>query len=194
MLPSERHLVVGLGNPILGDDSIGFRIAALLARVAATRPGRHPDLEIVPTSLSGFRLLDLIRGFDRLTVIDSMSTGLFRAGHLSKIRIDEMSGLDEPPPSVHHFSLGSLIELAGTLAPGSRYPTRIGIYAIEIRVPRTYTTDISPDLRDRVWGLARTIWTGEGLGDFPETIPSERVSTTDGSPLAAPGFPGGAGQ
>ena len=60
-----KTLVLGLGNPILSDDSVGFRVVQEL-RDRINRPG----LTFMESSDAGLGLLDLINGYDKAFIID----------------------------------------------------------------------------------------------------------------------------
>ncbi len=64
--------MLGMGNPILCDDAVGIR----LARDLQLRAGQQPDVDyIVDCSVGGLNLLDLVTGYDRLIVFDSIRAG-----------------------------------------------------------------------------------------------------------------------
>ncbi|NLZ00969.1 MAG: hydrogenase maturation protease, partial [Pirellulaceae bacterium] len=66
-----KTLVLGLGNWIVSDDSIGLRVAAELAKVLADRE----DVEVSEDYWGGLRLMERLVGYDRAIVIDAISTG-----------------------------------------------------------------------------------------------------------------------
>jgi len=66
-----RTLVLGLGNSLLKDDSVGLRVAAELRPLLAGRPDVTVDEDI----WGGLRLMERMIGFDRAIVIDAMSVG-----------------------------------------------------------------------------------------------------------------------
>ena len=66
-----KGVLVGLGNPIVGDDSIGIRV------VEAIKDSKEiPDnFTIIPdASLGGLPLVELIRGFDKAIIVDAVET------------------------------------------------------------------------------------------------------------------------
>jgi len=66
-----KTLVIGLGNPILGDDGVGWKVAKELTTLI------DPDtsVEIDCASLGGLSLMERMLGYQRVIVIDSMETG-----------------------------------------------------------------------------------------------------------------------
>ena len=78
-------LVIGLGNPLVTDDSVGLRVAAELRSRLAGRP----DVEVTEDYWGGLRLMEQMVGYDRAIVIDAICSGA-------------------PPGTIHHLSTGDI--------------------------------------------------------------------------------------
>jgi hydrogenase maturation protease len=76
-----KTLILGLGNPLITDDSIGLRVAAELK----TRLAGRPDLEVAEDYWGGLRLMEQMVGYQRVIVVDAICTGA-------------------PPGTIHHLS------------------------------------------------------------------------------------------
>jgi len=66
-----KTLIIGLGNPLVTDDSVGLRVAAELKGLLAERP----DVEVTEDYWGGLRLMERMVGYDRAIVVDAISTG-----------------------------------------------------------------------------------------------------------------------
>jgi len=66
-----KTLILGLGNPLVTDDSVGLRVAAELKRLLADRPG----VEVDEDYWGGLRLMERLAGYDRAVVVDAIQTG-----------------------------------------------------------------------------------------------------------------------
>lgn len=66
-----RTLVLGLGNPLVKDDSVGLRVAAELKR----RLAGQPDVDVEEDYCGGLRLMERMAGYDRAIVIDAIVAG-----------------------------------------------------------------------------------------------------------------------
>ena len=66
-----KTLILGLGNPLISDDSVGLRVAESLRALLADRP----DVEIDEDFWGGLRLMERMIGYDRAVIIDAMQTG-----------------------------------------------------------------------------------------------------------------------
>ncbi|MGB9689472.1 hydrogenase maturation protease [Thermogutta sp.] len=67
----KRTLVLGLGNPILSDDSVGLRVVQELQKILLPRK----DLVIDEDHWGGLRLMERLAGFDRAIIIDAIQSG-----------------------------------------------------------------------------------------------------------------------
>jgi len=117
-------LVVGLGNPILGDDGVGWRVAE---RVGASL--NDSDIDVLCLSLGGLSLMEHLAGYRRVLIVDAMTTGA-AAGTLHRIDAREM---DEPSiqhtASVHDLSLAAALALGREL--GIDLPEEIQVIGVE---------------------------------------------------------------
>ena len=67
-----KTLLLGMGNPILCDDAVGIRLAGAIAE----RLGPRPGLDVVEEcSIGGLNLIEVIAGYDRVIVLDSIMVG-----------------------------------------------------------------------------------------------------------------------
>jgi len=63
-----KTLILGVGNPILTDDSVGICVANEIEKFSL------PNVEVIETSLAGISLLDYVVEYERLIIIDSIKT------------------------------------------------------------------------------------------------------------------------
>jgi len=160
-------IVLGMGNPILGDDGAGYRIAELLEERFSGGGGP----EVIPTSSDWICILDHLDGFRRLVVVDTISTGCHPPGTVRALSPSEL-GSDSPLYSIHHLSVIEALELGGSM--GLSMPTELTVYAIEIDPPEGFTRSLSPCLSERIEQIADEI----------------AVRVTEGPPSGGLPFPG----
>ncbi len=149
-------LLLGLGNEILRDDSIGLR----LARAARERLADVDSIKVIETAEMGLSLLDFVAGVDQLVVLDAIQTRQAPPGFLHEFDGTQMTGLRGASP--HFTGLGEVLALGRTL--GLPMPCRVKILAVEVEDPFTVSTDLSPalsaafpSLLDRVVATARLL-------------------------------------
>lgn len=66
-----RILLIGLGNPLVTDDSVGLRIVEALRPQLADRP----EIEVTEDYWGGLRLMERMEGYDAAVVVDAIVTG-----------------------------------------------------------------------------------------------------------------------
>ncbi len=121
---SPRTLVVGLGNPILGDDGVGWRVAEQV-RVHSD----HPDVAVLCLSLGGLALMEHLVGYRRVMIVDAMTTGA-PAGTLHRLDARKMDELHvQHTASVHDLSLSSALAMGREL--GLDLPAEIHVVGVE---------------------------------------------------------------
>jgi hydrogenase maturation protease len=123
---SATTLVVGLGNPILGDDGVGWRVAeAVKARLD------DPDIEVLCLSLGGLALMEHLAGYRRVIIIDAMTTGA-ELGSLHNLSAQEMDELSvQHTASVHDLSLSAALAFGRKL--GLDLPEDIRLIGVEAK-------------------------------------------------------------
>ncbi|MEI6724985.1 MAG: hydrogenase maturation protease, partial [Actinomycetes bacterium] len=62
-------LVLGMGNPILSDDGVGLLVAERLRGTSLPH-----GVEVLQSEVGGLRLLELVRGFTRVIIIDALKS------------------------------------------------------------------------------------------------------------------------
>jgi hydrogenase maturation protease len=137
-----KTLLLGMGNPILTDDAIGVRLAR---DIGACLDG-VPDLAVVPEcSVGGLNLLDVLAGFERVIVFDSIHTVDGVPGdwyRFTAARLRDTLHLR----NVHDVNFATALELGRRT--GMRLPAddQIHIFAVEIAEDATFGEALSPAL------------------------------------------------
>ncbi len=111
--PGRRAVVIGLGNPLMGDDGLG--LAALERLRAQWRLA--PGVELVDGGTWGLTLLPVIEAADRLLLIDAIDTG-GAPGTLHVLELAQIPRYLATKISPHEVDLRdvlALAELRGTL-------------------------------------------------------------------------------
>ena len=68
-------LIIGLGNPILTDDAIGWRVVHALREFLQDEPDSLPiPVEITEACVGGLSLAEMMIGYRRAVVIDAIMT------------------------------------------------------------------------------------------------------------------------
>ena len=133
-------IVLGLGNPCLGDDAIGWRILdALEARLG---PDSRPGLVFERLSLGGISLMERLAGYDRAILIDSIDAPDAKPGELRRLSLVDLPGTHAN--AAHDASLQDAIQLGKNL--GVKLPDEIVIYAVQIERKLEFSEVLSPEV------------------------------------------------
>ena len=133
-------LVIGLGNPILGDDGVGWYVAdGVEARLGAGRPG----VRVERAALGGLALMERLVGAHRAILLDAMDTGAAPIGTVTSLALEDVTvrpagHLD----SVHDAPLTTA--LAAGRALGAVLPAHVVVVAIEARRIDIFDEHLSP--------------------------------------------------
>jgi hydrogenase maturation protease len=99
-----KTLVLGLGNPLITDDSVGLRVVEALRPLLADRA----DLEVSEDHWGGLRLMERMIGFDRAIVVDAIQTGA-PPGTIHQLTPDGIP--TQRSASAHDVNLSTALEL-----------------------------------------------------------------------------------
>jgi len=158
-----KTLLLGLGNSILKDDSVGLRVVRELGeRVAGN------DVHIKEASFANIDLLEVIGPYERLIIVDSIKTEGGGAGEFYLLGLDDLQ-------STRHLSCPHDINLATALELGKRLgmpiPREIRIYAIEVEDNQTFSETCSPSVEGAIAGIVEEIARIEHLGGREDISP-----------------------
>ena len=123
-----KTLILGLGNPLITDDSVGLRVAEELKPRLADRT----DIEVSEDYWGGLRLMERMVGFDRAIVIDAIQTGA-APGTIHQLTPDGIP--TQRCASAHDVNLSTALEFgrqAGMRLPENRHIQLVGIEAQDI--------------------------------------------------------------
>ena len=117
-----RTVVIGIGNPLRGDDGAGVVVAEQL------RPRVPEGIEVVSCSEEPSRLMEAWEGAESVLLVDTVSSGA-PAGTLHRFDAgDEALPARTFRSSTHAIGIAETIELARALG---RLPRRVRVYGIE---------------------------------------------------------------
>jgi len=146
-------LILGIGNPILTDDGVGIRIAQRLKE-------ENAKLKVIETSEAGITLLDLVAGYDKLIIIDSIKTEKGKPGDLYKLELEDLKPSKDFSSS-HGIGIATAFELGQRL--GYRLPKFVSIYAVEIKDNTTFGEKCTEEVEQRIPFIVKQIVRKEKL-------------------------------
>jgi hydrogenase maturation protease len=128
MIEVMRTLILGLGNPLLADDSAGLRVAQRLRPMLADRP----DVDVHEDYWGGLRCMERMVGYDRAIIVDA-SSGLAEPGAVRVLSAGELptrhSGSSHDVDFVTALALG---RQAGARLPRGEDIRLVAIEAVDV--------------------------------------------------------------
>lgn len=118
---------MGIGNTIRGDDGIGIYIAEEIKKKLVNRKN---NVTVISTETAGLNLLDLIVGYSKLIIVDSIQVSSNNElGHIFKLEVNQLNSSNSHFNS-HDIDFSKLFKIGKKL--GIKLPRKIKIYGIGI--------------------------------------------------------------
>ena len=152
-----KTIVVGLGNPILGDDGVGWKVAeevkrqltsARLRGPSPTRKGSksEEEVDVEFLSLGGMSLMEHLIGYERAILIDAVTSD-------QEVGCVIVSNLNEMPDySAFHITSAHDTSLQNALKLGTSMGARLPKEVIVVGIATDHIYDFSESLTPAVAG------------------------------------------
>jgi hydrogenase maturation protease len=126
--PAHRTVVLGIGNPLIGDDGLGIHVIRDLLARRASLPLPEGDIEILDGGTLGYLLLDRVDGLDGLIVVDAANIGA-EPGELRVFQDEEIDRFlsDNQTSSVHEVGLVDLMQMLSLTGKTPRRRALVGV-------------------------------------------------------------------
>jgi hydrogenase maturation protease len=139
---TSKTLILGLGNPILGDDGVGWRVAEAVQLLVANQ---QPPVDVEFASLGGLSLMERMLGYERVILIDCMETGSAPVGTVRSMPLADLANpVAGHSASAHDTSLITALETAKAM--DAEIPTRVEVVTIEAKNTYDFSEDLSPEV------------------------------------------------
>lgn len=146
--PESFHLatiVVGLGNPILGDDGVGWHVAKKVLEHIEHDPLEGQKIVVEFLSLGGLSLMENLIGFDRAIIIDAIDTGGLPLGSVRRIPLEELPDHSAGHiTAVHDTSLQTALHIGRAM--DAHLPEEIIVIGIESPNVYDFSEELSPSV------------------------------------------------
>jgi len=139
-----RTLILGIGNPIMGDDGVGFHVAQELAKKI-----KDENIDVKDTSIDGLNLLELIVGYDKVVIIDAIMTDDGETGEIYKLRPENFARTVHPGSSLHNINLATVVEISKNFL-AEQAPEEIVVFAVNIQEVTEFTEEMTRQVREAI--------------------------------------------
>lgn len=145
----EKTLVVGIGNPLRGDDGVGPAVAEAICR------GEGDGRECLAFTGSGLDLLGLFGGYGRAVLIDSLANGQLAEGECARLELPGDGAPPGPGPTAHYIGVADALRLARHLKVA--LPRDIRFYGVGVRPASEWREGLGAAVAARVPAIALEI-------------------------------------
>jgi hydrogenase maturation protease len=136
-----KTLIVGLGNPILGDDGIGWRVAQKLQDSGKLPKG----VDVVYLAVGGISLMEALVGYAKALIIDAITTNNAPVGTVRSFLLEDLSSPSAGHlSSVHDTSLQNAMQIGRDLK--LELPAEIIVISIEAMKIYDFSEELSPEV------------------------------------------------
>jgi hydrogenase maturation protease len=133
-----KTLIVGLGNPILGDDGVGWKVTEKIRQQMLA----DASVEVDCFSLGGISLMEHLIGYDRAILIDAFASDE-DLGSIHVMRLYDLPNYSAfHISSAHDTSLQNAIEMGRSL--GAYLPEDIIVVGISTQRIYDFSEGLSP--------------------------------------------------
>jgi hydrogenase maturation protease len=149
-----KILVLGLGNPILGDDGVGWCVAdEVRPRVKTV-----PDVEVDCVALGGLSLMERLTDCEQAILVDAMFTGKNEIGTVSLLNLDDLPDLSSGhTTAAHDTSLRNALQVGRSMHVRLPQDKDVHIVAIEAANVYDFSEELSLEVKKAVPRAVSTV-------------------------------------
>jgi hydrogenase maturation protease len=133
-----KTLIIGLGNPALGDDGVGWKVARDVCRSLTT----DARVQVDCLSLGGIGLMEHLIGYDHVILVDAFKMDA-PVGSVSVLNLDQLPNYSAfHIHGAHDVSLQKAIKMGREM--GAHLPEDVMVVGIAIEQISEFAEDLSP--------------------------------------------------
>lgn len=142
-----KTLIIGLGNPILGDDGVGW----VVVRQVEARLEKRDEVEFDYLSLGGLSLMERLTGYERVILVDAIYTGAKPVGSVSQFPLSALPDLTAGhSASAHDTSLRNALNVGRSMGVPLPEDDHIHVVAVEAKSVHDFSERLSPEVEAAV--------------------------------------------
>lgn len=148
----KKTILIGLGNPILGDDGVGWKVVEHFQQ----QFNLPVELDVECLALGGMSLMEHMVGYDRAILVDAIITGKQPLGSIYCLDIDDLPNQAAGHlVSSHDTTLQVALELGRSM--NIKLPDQITIVAVESQNVYDFSEELTPAVSSAVDGAAKLL-------------------------------------
>lgn len=159
-IPQPRILIIGLGNPLLGDDGFGWQVASRVeyalqnqsnaigegeTRSSMVKPTSSAIVEVERLAVGGLRLMEQMIGYDAAILIDAITLGQQPVGSLYTYSLESLPAYPVGHLySAHDTTLQVALEMGHNLI--AKLPDPIWVIGVEVEPTFVFSENLTPSV------------------------------------------------
>ena len=145
---NTKVLLLGVGNPIMGDDGVGIHVA----RIVRERVPSLASVEVRELSLGGLQLVEAMMGHKHVIIVDAYTSEAFSPGTIREFTPEQLGG--QPHMTLPHaLEFLAALDLYKDLEP-ERIPETVRIFTVDVDPVKTFRESLSPTVHEAALKLA----------------------------------------
>jgi hydrogenase maturation protease len=158
-------IIIGVGNPMLSDDSVGLQVVGRLAE----RLKECADITTLQSYAGGISLMEAMSGHEKAIIIDAILTECGKPGTIYSLTPSDLRQ-SKNVHSTHDANLAVALELGRML--GLPLPDQVKIWAVEAQDVETFSEALTEQVERAVPSVV-----GQVLRELRETrsLPGEQL-------------------
>jgi hydrogenase maturation protease len=145
-----RTVVIGVGNPVRGDDAVGLHAA----RAVREALGSGSPVDVREVWAGGLTLAEEMVGFDRAIVVDAMTSGRVANGSVLSLGLEDL-GPCRALRCSHDTSLPAALEF--WRAAGEHVPADVTVLGVEAVAMDDVRDGLSDGVQAAIPGLVASV-------------------------------------
>jgi hydrogenase maturation protease len=148
-MPLSKIIVLGLGNPILGDDGVGWKVANEVRLSLSFKYQSKFIIDIDTLAVGGLSLMEHLIDYDKAILIDAVQTGKKVIGEVFSFLLEDMPSMySGHTGSAHDTNLSNAIQVGRNM--GLNLPNQVIIVGIEAEKVYDFSDQLSPSIKKAV--------------------------------------------
>jgi len=140
-----KTIIIGLGNPILGDDGVGWKVVEDIKKHLP----ENSCVEVECLSVGGLGLMEHLIGYDRAILIDSFVADAEDVGSILIHKLDDLPNYSAfHITSTHDTSLQNALQLGREM--GAHLPKEVIVIGVAIQRISEFGEELSKPVMETV--------------------------------------------
>ncbi len=146
-----KTIVLGVGNPILQDDGVGIHVIYELRKQL-----KDSRVKVDIAYTGGMNLLDIVRGFDKVILVDAIKLDSNKTGEVKRLTLTEAPTIHSCNP--HDISFSEALLLAKQLGE-KHLPKEIVVIGITVKNTNDFGEHLSSEVASAIPGAVALVLT-----------------------------------